>query len=98
MTYHHDKHYAGYVKNLNAALANTTGITLPPGASLSQVVQAVGTPAFPKDREATIRNNGGGAWNHALFWKVGVRFAALCMSAGACRTCFHAAAKCMLLL
>jgi len=60
MRIHHEKHHAGYVRKLNAAL---DGHTLN-GASLEPLLAAIG----PDD--TALRNNGGGHFNHALFWKV----------------------------
>ncbi len=65
MQIHHDKHHAAYVKNVNDALANlqqfnnTTIQQLM--AQLDQVPEAVRTK---------VRNNGGGHYNHSLFWTV----------------------------
>lgn len=60
MRIHHDKHHAGYVRKLNAALE---GHALN-GAALEQLLASIG----PDD--AALRNNGGGHFNHAMFWKV----------------------------
>lgn len=65
MQIHHDKHHAMYVKNVNDALAslpqfgNTTIEQLM--AQLDQV---------PEDVRMKVRNNGGGHYNHSLFWTV----------------------------
>lgn len=60
MQIHHGKHHAAYVNNLNAAIAGTEheGKTLE--ALLANVSQL--SPA--------VRNNGGGHYNHSLFWTV----------------------------
>ncbi|MGX5818680.1 superoxide dismutase [Chitinophaga lutea] len=58
MEIHHDKHHGAYVKNLNDALANSPLA----GSSLEQILAKVTA------KEAAIRNNGGGHYNHSLFW------------------------------
>lgn len=58
MEIHHDKHHAAYVKNLNDAL-NGSPLT---GQNLEQILAKVTA------KEAAIRNNGGGHYNHSLFW------------------------------
>ena len=60
MRIHHGKHHAGYVRKLNAALE---GHALS-GASLEDILAKIG----PDD--TALRNNGGGHFNHALFWNV----------------------------
>ena len=59
MEIHHDKHHAGYVAKLNAAVE---GNDLE-GKSLEELLaNASGNSA--------VRNNGGGNWNHTLFWEI----------------------------
>jgi Fe-Mn family superoxide dismutase len=60
MNYHYNKHYKGYVDKLNAALKNKDYGDL----ELEEIVKSISR--FNK----TIRNNAGGAFNHALFWKM----------------------------
>jgi Fe-Mn family superoxide dismutase len=60
MEIHHGKHHAGYVRKLNAALESHALA----GKSLDDIVSSVG----PDD--AAIRNNGGGHYNHSLFWEI----------------------------
>jgi len=60
MTYHYNKHYKGYVEKLNKALSKQKGGDL----ELEEIVKSISK--FNK----TIRNNAGGAFNHALFWKM----------------------------
>lgn len=62
MGIHHGKHHAGYVRKLNAALE---GHTLA-GKSLEDIVKSV----TGDDINTGVRNNGGGHFNHSLFWKV----------------------------
>ncbi|MBW7868154.1 MAG: superoxide dismutase [Brumimicrobium sp.] len=59
MEIHHGKHHAGYTNNLNNAIAGTDL----EGKSIEEVLKA------GKDKPA-VRNNGGGFYNHDLFWKV----------------------------
>lgn len=59
MEIHHSKHHAGYTKNLNAAVAGTAM----EGKSIEALL------AEHSDVPA-VRNNGGGYFNHDLFWSV----------------------------
>ena len=60
MQIHHDKHHQAYVDNLNKALAGTDG----EGKSLEELMANISK--YP----AAVRNNGGGHYNHSLFWEV----------------------------
>ena len=60
MSYHYNKHYKGYVDKLNDALSKKKYGDL----ELEEIVKSISR--FDK----TIRNNAGGAFNHALFWKM----------------------------
>jgi len=60
MTVHHDKHHAGYTKKLNAAIEGTDL----DGKSIEDILANVSS------QSAAVRNNGGGYYNHDLFWKV----------------------------
>jgi superoxide dismutase, Fe-Mn family len=60
MEIHHTKHHQAYVTNLNNAIAGTDL----EGKSLEEIQLLVAT-APP-----AVRNNGGGHWNHSLFWQV----------------------------
>lgn len=62
MHIHYDKHHAGYVSKLNAAIENAGGE--PQEKQLEDLLQ--NTKNFPTG----IRNNGGGHWNHSLFWEI----------------------------
>ena len=59
MEIHHSKHHQGYTTNLNAAIKGTEL----EGKSIEEILKA------GKDKPA-VRNNGGGFWNHNLFWEV----------------------------
>ncbi len=67
MEIHHGKHHAAYVNNLNAALEKAGG----PWAEerdLATLLQNL--PELPEAQRAAVRNNGGGHYNHALFWQI----------------------------
>ena len=64
MEIHHDKHHAAYVTNLNAALEGTEWMDRPIDAVLSNL------EILPADKQAAVRNNGGGHANHTLFWEI----------------------------
>ena len=59
MEIHHSKHHNAYTTNLNVAIAGTEL----EGKSIEEILMAC------KDKPA-VRNNGGGFWNHNLFWEV----------------------------
>ena len=65
MTLHHDKHHAGYVKNLNEAIALNPDLI---GQSVEELLQNLDT--LPEDIQTTVRNNGGGHANHTMFWSI----------------------------
>ncbi|WIA40609.1 hypothetical protein OEZ86_013947 [Tetradesmus obliquus] len=68
MELHYGTHYAGYVRNLNAGLANATAAGLKlPATDLTGLIRSV--RSLPGPLNATVRNQGGGAWNHALYFK-----------------------------
>ncbi|NJM18256.1 MAG: superoxide dismutase [Richelia sp. RM2_1_2] len=65
MEFHHDKHHAAYVKNLNAALNKH------PELKQKNVEELlVNLNSVPVDIRNTVRNNGGGHVNHSMFWKI----------------------------
>jgi Fe-Mn family superoxide dismutase len=64
MEIHHDKHHQAYVTNLNAALEGTEWADHP----IEQVLALVDT--LPEEKQAAVRNNGGGHANHSLFWTI----------------------------
>lgn len=59
MEIHHTKHHQAYVNNLNKAIKDTEAEKL----NLEEILQNI------SKYSTTIRNNGGGHWNHAFFWK-----------------------------
>ncbi len=60
MEIHHGKHHQAYVTNLNAALAGTDGEKL----SIEEICKNISKYPMP------VRNNGGGHYNHSLFWNL----------------------------
>jgi Fe-Mn family superoxide dismutase len=65
MEIHHDKHHATYVTNLNKAVASLPQDKPPTIESLLKNLSTL-----PEDKRAAIRNNGGGHFNHSLFWQM----------------------------
>lgn len=62
MEIHHGKHHAGYVKKLNKALEGHVLL----GKTLEEIVSSVSD----KEVDLGVRNNGGGHFNHSMFWKI----------------------------
>ena len=60
MEIHHGKHHQAYVTNLNNALAGTDGEKL----SIEEICKNISKYPMP------VRNNGGGHFNHSLFWEI----------------------------
>jgi len=60
MEIHHDRHHQAYVDNLNKAIAGTDA----ENASLEDILKNISK--YP----AAVRNNGGGHYNHKLFWTI----------------------------
>jgi superoxide dismutase, Fe-Mn family len=63
MKVHHDKHHQAYVDKANDALAGTEW----DGKSIEEVLQNL--DSLPADKQGPVRNNGGGHYNHSLFWE-----------------------------
>jgi Fe-Mn family superoxide dismutase len=63
MQIHHDKHHGTYVTNLNAAIEKAPELA---SKSLDDLI--TGINAVPEAVRTAVRNNGGGHWNHSLFW------------------------------
>ena len=59
MEIHHGKHHNAYVTNLNAAIVGTDLES----KSLEELMKVAGS-------NTAVRNNGGGHWNHSLFWEI----------------------------
>jgi superoxide dismutase, Fe-Mn family len=62
MEIHHDKHHGTYVTNVNNALDGSDLADLPIEELLQQLDRV------PEDKRTAVRNNGGGHYNHSLFW------------------------------
>ncbi|HXR04712.1 MAG TPA: superoxide dismutase [Verrucomicrobiae bacterium] len=65
MEIHHDKHHAAYVANLNKAVAE-----FPDVGKMSVEAMLQDLNAIPEKIRAAVRNNGGGHFNHSLFWRM----------------------------
>lgn len=65
MQFHHDKHHAGYVKNLNEAVNKYPQLKSKSAEELISDLNSV-----PEDIRTTVRNNGGGHVNHTMYWKI----------------------------
>jgi len=61
MTLHHDKHHQAYVDNLNGKVKDFPALQ---GAKIEAVMAQV------SKYDAAVRNNGGGHYNHSLFWTI----------------------------
>ncbi|MDA8409246.1 MAG: superoxide dismutase [Treponema sp.] len=62
MKIHHDKHHGAYVNNLNKALEGGEFATWP----IENLIKDLGK--LPESVRTAVRNNGGGHYNHSLFW------------------------------
>ena len=65
MEIHHGKHHQAYVTNLNAAIEKAPELQ---GKSLEDLLKNVNSA--PEAVRTAVRNNGGGHWNHSLFWQL----------------------------
>jgi Fe-Mn family superoxide dismutase len=63
MRVHHDKHHQAYVDKVNAALGGTEW----EGKPIEDVLRDLAS--LPADKRTAVRNNGGGHYNHSLFWE-----------------------------
>jgi Fe-Mn family superoxide dismutase len=64
MRVHHDKHHQAYVDKANAALEGTEWAD----RDVEDVLRNLS--ALPGDKQAAVRNNAGGHYNHSLFWQM----------------------------
>ena len=65
MRIHHTKHHQGYTNKLNAALEGHDDLQ---GKSIEEILQNI--DSVPDDIRTAVRNNGGGYFNHGVFWTV----------------------------
>jgi superoxide dismutase, Fe-Mn family len=65
MEIHHGKHHQTYVNNLNAAIEKAPDLAK---KSLDDLMRSVNT--VPESVRTAVRNNGGGHWNHSMFWQI----------------------------
>jgi Fe-Mn family superoxide dismutase len=63
MEFHHDKHHQAYVDKANAALEGTEWAEQPVEEVLKNLDR------LPADKKTAVKNNGGGHYNHSLFWE-----------------------------
>jgi len=65
MEIHHGKHHNAYVTNLNKALDGNAALQ---AKSLDDLLRSL--DQVPENIRGAVRNNGGGHWNHSMFWKI----------------------------
>src|SRR5688500_9656174 len=65
MQIHHGKHHQAYVNNLNAALEKAPEVA---NKSLDDLMRDLNS--VPESVRTAVRNNGGGHWNHSMFWEI----------------------------
>jgi Fe-Mn family superoxide dismutase len=66
MEVHHGKHHNAYVTNLNKALESAPELS---GLSIEELL-ANNCAAAPESIRTAVRNNGGGHYNHSMFWQI----------------------------
>lgn len=62
---HHDKHHQAYVDNLNKALEKYPDLQ---NKTIEEIITSL--DEVPEDVRTTVRNNGGGHYNHSMFWEM----------------------------
>src|SRR5882724_7749351 len=65
MEIHHGKHHGTYVNNLNKALEGHADLQT---LSIDELMKSL--DRVPEAIRTAVRNNGGGHWNHSMFWKI----------------------------
>ncbi len=65
MEIHHGRHHKAYVDNLNKALAGQAALE---SKSIDALISDLAS--VPENIRGPVRNNGGGHYNHSLFWKL----------------------------
>ena len=66
MEIHHGKHHNAYVTNLNKALESAPALA----SSTIEELLANNCAIVPENIRTAVRNNGGGHWNHSMFWQI----------------------------
>ncbi len=66
MEIHHGKHHGAYVTNLNKALESAPALA---SKSIEELL-ANNCAIVPENIRTAVRNNGGGHWNHSMFWQI----------------------------
>src|SRR5579872_3655333 len=66
MEIHHGKHHQAYITNLNKALESAPDLA---SKSVEELL-ANNCAIVPDAIKTAVRNNGGGHWNHSMFWKI----------------------------
>jgi superoxide dismutase, Fe-Mn family len=65
MEIHHDRHHQAYINNVNAAIEKH------PELASKSIEELLGDlNAIPEDIRTVVRNNGGGHYNHSMFWEI----------------------------
>lgn len=64
MEIHHDRHHQTYIDNLNKAIAGTEW----EGKAIEEIL--INLSKLPMAKQGPVRNNGGGHYNHSLFWQM----------------------------
>lgn len=65
MRIHYTAHHAAYINNMNKAIASTPQLK---GKSIEQILKTMSQ--LPKNIQTSVRNNGGGHYNHTFFWSI----------------------------
>jgi superoxide dismutase, Fe-Mn family len=65
MEIHYTKHHQAYVNNLNAAIEKAPELA---NKSLDDLMRGINS--VPEAVRTAVRNNGGGHWNHSMFWEL----------------------------
>ncbi len=65
MRIHHDRHHGTYVTNLNKALESAPNLQ---GKTINELLPSL--DAVPEGIRMAVRNNGGGHYNHTMFWEI----------------------------
>ena len=64
MRIHHTKHHQAYIDNLNKAIGGTEHA----GRSIEDIIKNL--DSLPESIRTAVRNNGGGHFNHGIFWQI----------------------------